>query len=400
MTASRISFATRLAGHAGFCAALFMTAGAALAADPVKVGLALDLSGPFASGGAETRDAINLAIKLLDGKLGGYPAEFVQADTAGSPDQAKQVVDRFIQQNKIDFFTGPTPSNVALAVGPALFAAKVPYITSNPGPSQYAGAQCNPYFFGLSYQNDTWDEAAGQYATDKGFKTSFIIAPNYPAGRDHLTGFKRRFKGTIVAEVYGKVGQLDYAAEIAQIRAAKPETVFFFLPGGMGINFIKQFVAAGLSKDITLVTSPASADEDTIAAVGEPMLGLFSTSQWSHDVANPANQKFVAEFRKAYNRYPTFYAAQAYDAIMSMDAAVRDVKGNVKDKPAVLKALKAANFASIRGPFKYGNNQYPIQDYYLRVIGKDSQGRITNKTLATPLKAYRDAYHEQCKMAG
>lgn len=370
----------------------------ALAADPIKVGLALDVSGPFAAGGAETRDAINLAIRLLDNKLGGYPAEFIQADTAGSPDQAKQIVDRFIQQNKIDFFTGPVPSNVALAVGPALFAAKVPFITANPGPSQYAGAQCNPYFFGQSYQNDTWDEAAGQWASDQGLKSAFILAPNYPAGRDHLTGFKRTYKGNVVAEVYGKVGQLDYAAELAQIRAAKPEAVFFFLPGAMGINFIKQFVASGLSKDVRLVTNPASADEDTIAAVGEPMLGLFSTSQWSHDLPNAANQKFVSEFRKAYKRYPTFYAAQAYDAILAMDAAARDVKGEVKNKEAVLKALKAANFQSIRGPFKYGNNNFPIQDYYLRVIGKDAEGKITNKTLSTPLKGYRDAYWQQCKL--
>jgi branched-chain amino acid transport system substrate-binding protein len=368
----------------------------ALAADPIKVGLALDISGPFATGGAEARDGFNLAIKLLDSKLGGKPAEFVQADTAGTPDQAKQVVDRFIQREKIDFFTGPTPSNVALAVGPTLFAAKVPFISSNPGPSQYAGAQCNAYFFGSAYQNDTWDEAAGKYATEKGFKSTVLIAPNYPAGRDHLGGFKRRYEGTVSGEIYSKLGQLDYAAELAQIRAAKPEAVFFFLPGAMGINFIKQFVASGLSKDITLVTSPASADEDTIAAVGEPMLGLFSTSQWSYDLPNAANTKFVAEFRKAYNRYPTFYAAQAYDVIMAMDAAVRDVGGNVKDKPAVLKALKAAKFESVRGDFKYGNNNYPIQDYYLRVIGKNAEGKITNRTLSTPLKAYRDAYYDKC----
>jgi len=370
----------------------------ARAADPIRVGVALDISGPFAAGGAETRDAINLAVRLLDGKLGGYPAEFLQADTAGSPDQARQAVDRFIQQNKISLFTGPTPSNVALAVGPALFAAKVPYISNNPGPSQYAGPQCNPYFFGSAYQNDTWDEAAGQHATNQGYKTAFIIAPNYPAGRDHLTGFKRTFKGSIASEVYSKVGQLDYAAELAQVRALKPSTVYFFLPGAMGINFIKQFVASGLSKDTVLVTGPASADEDTIAAVGEPMLGLFSGSQWSHDLSNPANQRFVAEFRKAYNRLPTFYAAQAYDTVMAMDAAVREVKGNVADRPALLKALKSANFASVRGAFKYDNNNFPIQDYYLRVVGKDAQGRITNKTVSTVLKAHRDAYHDQCRM--
>ena len=384
------------------CCAIALAAWAlcadALAADPVKVGVALDISGPFAAGGAEARDGINLAVKLLGNTLGGQPAEFVQTDTAGSPDQAKQVVDRMIQRDKIDFFTGPTPSNVALAVGPTLFAAKVPYITSNPGPSQYAGAQCNAYFFGSTYQNDTWDEAAGKYATEKGFKSAVLIAPNYPAGRDHLTGFKRRFNGAVSGEIYGKLGQLDYAAELAQMRAAKPEAVFFFLPGAMGINFIKQFVASGLSKDITLVTTPASADEDTIAAVGEPMLGLFSTSQWSHDLPNAANEKFVAEFRKAYHRYPTFYAAQAYDAIMAIDAAVRDTGGKVQDKPAVLKALKAARFDSVRGHFKYGNNNFPVQDYYLRVIGKNAEGKITNRTLSTPLKGYRDAYADQCPL--
>lgn len=379
------------------CAALGLAA-QVQAADPIRVGIALDISGPFATGGAETRDAVNLAIQTLGGKLGGQPAEFIQADTAGSPDQARQVVERFVRENRIDFFTGPTPSNVALAVGPVLFAAKVPFITSNPGPSQYAGAQCNAYFFGLSYQNDTWDEAAGQWAAQQGIQSVFLIAPNYPAGRDHLNGFKRLYKGRIVAEQYGRVGQLDYAAELAQIRAAKPEAVFFFLPGAMGINFIKQFVAAGLSKEVRLITNPASADEDTIAAVGEPMLGLFSTSQWSHDLPNPANQKFVAAFAKAYKRLPTFYAAQAWDAIMAMDAAVREVKGDVKNKEAVLKALKAASFASVRGPIKLANNNFPVQDYYLRVIGKTPEGRITNKTIGTPLKAYRDAYAEKCPL--
>ena len=379
-------------------AALTLAAAQAHAADPIRVGIALDISGPFAAGGAEARDGIELAIKQLGGKLGGQAAEFLQADTGGSPDQAKQVVDRFIQQNHIDFFTGPVPSNVALAVGPALFAAKVPYVSSNPGPSQYAGKQCNAYFFGLQYQNDTWDEAAGKWVVDQGFKKVFLIAPNYPAGRDHLSGFKRLYKSEIAGEVYGKLGQLDYAAELAQIRAAQPEVVYFFLPGAMGINFIKQFVASGLSAKVRLVTSPASSDPDTISAVGEPMLGLFSASQWTTDLPAPANTRFVAEFNKAYKRTPTFYAAQAYEAIMAIDAAVRDVKGKVQDKPPVLAALKAARFDSLRGTFKYGNNQFPIQDYYLRVIGKDAQGRLVNKTVGTTLKAYQDAYHADCAM--
>ena len=373
-------------------------ASVAHAANPIKVGIAEDLSGPFSASGADMRDGFQLAIDLLGNKLGGYPAEFLQTDMAGNPDQAKQLVDRWVQRDKIDLFTGPTGSNVALAVGPALFAAKVPYLTSNAGPSQYAGAQCNPYFFGATYQNDTAHEAGGKFASTKGFKKTVLIAPNYPAGKDALTGFKRRYTGTVSDEIYTKLGQLDYSAELAQLRSAKPDSLYFFLPGSMGINFIKQFVAAGLSKDITLISSPFSADEDIIPAVGDPMLGMFNAALWAHDLDNAANKTFVSEFRKKYKRYPSIYAAQAYDVIMAMDGAVRDVKGNVADRPALLKALKAANYKSVRGNFKYGNNQFPIQDFYIRVIGKDAQGVITNKMVGKVLENYQDSYHDACKL--
>ncbi|GAA4331944.1 ABC transporter substrate-binding protein [Pigmentiphaga soli] len=376
----------------------FAAAGAHAAQQPVKVGVALDVSGPFSALGAETRDGIALAVKLLDGKLGGVPAEFLQTDMGGDPDQARQLADRWIRRDHIDLFTGPIGSNVALAVGPALFAAKVPYLSANAGPSQFAGKQCNAYFFGATYQNDTVHEAAGKLASDRGFKKTALIAPNYPAGKDALTGFKRLFTGTVGDELYTKLGQLDYAAELAQLRASKPDSLYFFLPGAMGINFIKQFVAAGLSKDITLIAPAFSADEDIIPAVGEPMLGLLNTSYWAHDLDNPANRKFVAEFRKAYKRYPSLYAAQGYDVIMAMDAAVRAVGGKVSDRPALLKALKAASYASVRGNFRYGNNQYPIQDYYVRVIGRDAQGVITNKLAGKVLEAHRDAYYKDCAL--
>ena len=268
--------------------AAFASAPAHAQGSPIKVGVALDVSGPFAGPGAEARDGFALAIKQLGSKLGGQPAEFVQTDMAGSPDQAKQLVDRFVQREKIDLFTGPIASNVALAVAPTLFAAKVPYLSNNAGPSQLAGAQCNPYFFGTAYQNDQFHEAAGQFAADQKFGRMVLIAPNYPAGKDSLTGFKRKFKGQVADEIYTKVGQIDYATELAQLRAAKPDAVYFFLPGAMGINFIKQFVGAGLSKDITLVTSGFSSDEDVIGAVGEPMLGLFNTTHWAHDLDNAA----------------------------------------------------------------------------------------------------------------
>lgn len=369
------------------------------AADPIKVGIANDISGPFAAIGAEARDGFNLAIKELDGKLGGQPAEFLQTDMGGNPDQARQLVDRYLKREKIDFFTGPIGSNVALAVGPALFKAQVPYLSNNPGPSQFAGAQCNKFWFGTSYQNDAFHEAAGRVAADRGYKNVFIMAPDYPAGKDALTGFKRGYDADVAEELYTRLGQIDYAAEIAQIRAAKPEALFIFLPAAMGINFVKQFVSAGLSEDITLIGPGFSADEDVIMAVGEPMLGMYNTAQWAHDLDIPRNQEFVQAFRKEYDgRYPSVYAAQAYDVIMSIDAAVKQTDGKVDDRDAVVEALKKADFDSVRGKFEYGENHYPIQAYYVRVIEKDADGRITNKMVGEVFDRYQDVYVADCKM--
>lgn len=388
--------------NAVLCAALMLGlgagAGTAWAADKVKIGLLSTLSGPGAGLGVDIRDGFNLAVKQAGGKFGGLPVELVIADDQQNPDVAKQTADRLLKRDKVDFMTGIVFSNIMLAVGPSVFDAKVPYISANAGPSQYAGEQCNPYFFNVAWQNDNLHEAVGKTVMDKGFKKVVVLAPNYPAGKDAINGFKRFYKGAVADEIYTKLGQLDYSAELAQARAAKPDAMYIFLPGGMGINFIKQFVGAGLSKDITLFGPGFSADEDVIKAVGEPMLGMFNSSHWAHDMDNAANKKFVADFQKEFGRLPSLYASQGYDAGLSIAAAVRDVKGKVEDREAVLKALKAARFESVRGPFKYNNNQYPVQDYYLRVITKDGQGRVTNKTLGKIFSNHADAYAASCKM--
>lgn len=368
------------------------------AADKVKVGLLSTLSGPGAGLGVDIRDGFNLALKHAGGKLGGLPAEVIVADDQMSPDAAKQTADRLIKRDKVDFMTGVVFSNIMLAVGPSVFASKTFYISANAGPSQYAGAQCNPYFFNVAWQNDNLHEAVGKTVTDKGFKKAAILAPNYPAGKDALTGFKRYFKGEVVMEAYTPLSQLDYGAELAKMRSSGADAVYIFLPGGLGINFIKQFVGSGLSKDMTLFGPGFSGDEDVIRAVGEPMLGMFNTSQWAHDMANAANKRFVADFQKDYGRMPSLYASQGYDAARLMDAAVRDVKGNLDDKAAVRKALEAARFESVRGAFKFNTNHYPVQDYYLRVITKDGQGRVTNRMLGKVFENHADAYAGDCKM--
>ena len=366
--------------------------------DQVRVGFSTSISGPFAALGAEARDGFNLALKQLGGKLGGIPVEVFATDEAGNPDTARQHVDRYIKRDRIHFYTGPIGSNVALAVGPTLFAAEVFYLSNNAGPSQLAGAQCNAFFFSTAYQNDVYHEAAGKFAAERGFRKVAVLAPNYPAGQDSINGFKRGYGKPVISETFTKLGQLDYAAELATLRAEAPDALFIFLPGGMGINFIKQFVGAGLSTTTQIIGPGFSADEDIIRAVGEPMLGMFNTAHWNHDFSNAASQAFVQAFVNEYGRLPSIYAAQAYDTVLMMDAAVRDVKGELDNKAALRAALKKANFKSVRGEFKFGNNQYPIQDYYLRTVGKDSQGRITNRTLNRVFTNYQDTYATQCKL--
>jgi len=374
------------------------TAQAAPQNERVKVGMLSTLSGPGAGLGVDIRDGFNLGLKHLNGKLGGLPAEVIVADDQQKPDVAQQAAEKMIKKDKVDFMTGIVFSNIMLAVGPGVFESKTFFVSANAGPSQLAGEQCNPYFFNVAWQNDNLHEAVGKYVSERGFKKVALLAPNYPGGTDAFAGFKRQYKGKVAEEVLTKLGQLDYAAELAQLRASKPDALYIFLPGGMGINFIKQFVAAGLSRDIQLFAPGFSADEDIIKAVGAPMMGLFNSSQWAHDLDNPQNRKFVADFQKDYGRLPSLYASQGYDAALLMDAAVRDSKGRLEDKDAVKKALEAAKFQSVRGAFKFGHNHYPVQDYYLRVIGKDAQGRITNKTVGTVFTNHADAYAAQCKM--
>ncbi len=377
-----------------------LLATAAHAADQVKVGMLSTLSGPGAGLGIDIRDGFNLALKHMNGKLGNLPAEVIVADDQQNPEVAKQTAERLLKRDKVDFMTGTVFSNVMLAVGTPAFQNKTFFISPNAGPSQYAGAQCNPYFFNVSQQNDALHEAAGKTMQDKGFKRVALIAPNYPAGKDSIAGFKRFYKGEIGMETYTALNQLDYGAELSKMRAAGVDGVYIFLPGGLGVNFIKQFVGAGLAKDMTLYAPGFSADEDVIRAVGDSMLGTFNTTQWAHDIDNAANKKFVTDFQKEYGRMPSLYASHGYDAARLMDSAVREVKGKLDDKAALRKALEAAKFESVRGGFKFNSNHFPVQDYYLRVVTKDAQGRLTNRTVGTVFKNHADAYASECKMPG
>lgn len=372
---------------------------AAQAQDKLKIGLLTTLSGPAAALGIQQRNGFELALKTMGNKLGGRDVELIVQDDELKPDVAVSKAKAMVERDKVDFVVGPIFSNVLIAMIKPVTDSGAFLISPNAGTSNFAGKDCNANLFVTSYQNDQVHEVLGKYAQDQGMKKVYLIAPNYQAGKDSLSGFKRTFKGKVVGETYSKLGQLDYAAELADIRAAKPQVLYVFLPGGMGINFIKQFVGAGLGKSMTLLLPGFSADQDVIRPVGAAMAGIFNTAHWSPDFSNDANRKFVAAFEKEYNRVPTLYASQGYDTARLIDAAVRDVKGKLEDKQAVRKALKAARFESVRGPFRFNTNQYPIQNYYVRTVGTDGRGGLINKSFSEPiLKDHGDAYVQDCRM--
>lgn len=373
-------------------------AGPAQAVEPVKIGMITTLSTNAGYLGEEIRDGFQLAIDQQEGKLGGIPVELLVDDDGRKPEKAKQIAERFVKRYGVKIMTGIVFSNVAIAVVPKLVQQDVIYVSANAGPSLLAGKGCHKNYFNVAYQNDNLDEVVGKYVSDAGFKNVYLLAPNYPAGKDHLAGFKRYYKGAIAGEVYTKLGQSDYAAELAALRAAAPDAVFFFLPGGMGINFIKQYAQAGLNRTIPVFGPAFSFDERLLQAVKDAAVGVKNGSQWTHDLNNPANRQFVDAFRKAYGRTPTLYASQGYDAARLLGSALKQVGGDISDMDAIRDAIRKADFETVRGKFKFSTNQHPIQDIYIREVVKDADGNYTNKTLKKVFTDHSNVYITECKM--
>ena len=357
-------------------------------AEPVKIGVITTLSGGGAGLGIDMRDAFELAIK----QSGNKEIELVVEDDAQKPEIAVQIAEKMIQSDKVDLMTGIIWSNLAMAVVPSVVAQDIIYLSPNAGPSALAGAKCNANYFNVAYQNDNFHEAMGEYA-NKDYKKTFILAPNYPAGKDSLTGFKRYYKGELAGEIYTQIGQTDYAAEIAQIRDSGADSVFFFLPGGMGIAFMKQYAQSGV--DIPLLGPSFSFSQDILPAVGDAALGVKNSASWAKDLDNEANKKFVEAFKAEYDRLPSIYAAQSWDTANLILSALS--KASVKDKEAFRAALKEADFQSVRGKFTFNTNNHPIQDIYVREVVKEGDV-LTNKIVATAFENHKDAYAEQCKM--
>lgn len=367
-----------------------------VSAETLKIGFITTLSTKAGYLGEDIRDGFLLAVERSNGQLGGIDVEVIVRDDERKPEKGIEIADKFIKKDGIRLMTGMVFSNVAMAVVPKVVNQGVIYISPNAGPSKLAGEMCHKNYFNVAWQNDNLHEATGQYVNSREYKSAYLIAPNYPAGKDALAGFKRFYKGEIAGEVYTKLGQSDYSAELATLRAAEPASVFFFLPGGMGINFVKQYAQAGLNESIPLFGPAFSFDERILGAVGDAAVGVMNGSQWSHDLDNEANRQFVEAFKAMYERTPTLYASQGYDAANLIASALKSA-GGLADTDAFILALEKAEFDSVRGNFRFGPNHHPIQDIYIREVVKDGD-KVTNKLAGKVFENHQDAYARDCQL--
>ena len=375
---------------------LALTVQAASAQDKIKIGLIYTLSGPPAALGTQSKNGFELAVKELGGKMAGREVELIVADDELKPDLAIQKVRGFIERDNVDFVVGPIFSNVLVAIHkPVMDAGKI-LISTNAGTSNFAGAGCSPGFYVTSYQNDQIFEAIGEAATKAKYGKVYALLPNYPAGRDALTGFKRTFKGQLVEESFVALNTTDFQPEIAKIRAASPDALFTFMPGGLGINLLKTLNQAGL-KDKVPVISAFTADEATLPALQDAAVDVLGVLTWAPNMDNPQNKKFVSEYEKAYSAVPASYAMQAYDAAMLINSAVVAVKGDLKDQKAVNAALQKADFKSVRGPFKFSANGFPVEDFYLTKVAKRGDGKYETQIVEKVFSNYADPYVKDCK---
>ena len=378
-------------------ATLVLLTGAAAAQDKVRIGLIYTLSGPPSALGQQSKNGFELAVKSLGGKMGGKDVEIVVADDELKPDVAIQKVRGLIERDHVDFVVGPIFSNILVAIHkPVLDAGKI-LISTNAGTSNFAGAGCDPSFFVTSYQNDQIFEALGAAANKLGYKRVYALVPNYPAGKDAIAGFKRTYKGEILEESLAPLNTADFGPEVSKISAAKADALFTFMPGGLGINLINTYIQAGLKGKLPIV-SAFTADEATLPVLKDNAVGIYGALTWAPNMDNPANKKFVSAYEEAYNAVPASYAMQAYDAAMLINSAVAAVSGNLTDQNAVRAALKKGAFTSVRGPFKFNVNGYPIEDFYLTKVAKRADGKYETQIADKIFANHADGYAKDCKL--
>ena len=377
---------------------MLFSANQVLAQAKLKIGFISAQSGPLNVLGLEQKRGFEIAMDHLGGKFGQTPIEVVVADSKGNPSATVQEISRLIDKEKVDLIVGLSASNELVAGVKPIVDAKIFFIGMNGGVAVNAGEQCNPYYFNAAFQNAQLTTGMGAFMTKQGVKKLYLIGADFEAGYEHTDAAKTGFKGEIVAQQFTPLTQLDFAADIAKIRASGADGVFAFYPGGLGIAFMRQWAQAGLSGKIPVFSNIALTEPTAFQAQGKSVLGTYVSAVYFAGIDNPVNKRFVQDFKTKFGRDPASYAGLAYDAMMLVDSAVKEVKGNVKDQAAFRAALKKANFQSVRGSFAFSSNNHPIQNTYLTVVDERSDGSLFLKATAVIAEKAADSFVSKCPL--
>ena len=382
----------KFALSAAALAALLSTAAQAQQA-PLKVGFMLPATGTFAALGDAIEKGFKLYVDEQGGKLGGREIQYFKVDDESDPAKATDNVNKLIKRDQVDVVVGTVHSGVALAMARAAKESKTLLIVPNAGADAITGPLCAPNILRSSFSNWQPGYASGVMATQKGYKRAITIFWNYAAGQESAKGFTEAFTkggGQIVKELTLPFPNVEVQALLTEIAAQKPDVVFAFFAGAGAAKFVKDYDAAGLRKVAPLIGSGFLTD-GVLEAQGASAQGLQTALHYADGIDTPRNNAFRNKYAVTYKAQPDVYAVQGYDAAAILGAGLSAVKGDFKQRDAMVAAMRKVQIDSPRGKYTLSASHNPVQDFYIR----EAKGRenvmtgIAVKVLADPGRGCR-----------
>jgi branched-chain amino acid transport system substrate-binding protein len=335
-------------------AAVALLAGGALAADPVKIGLVLPMSGPFAAYGKQIEHGVKLYLAINGDTYGGRKVELiVKDDSPGtSGDVSKRLAQELVVKDKVDILAGFGLTPSAFAVAPLATEAKKPMVVMNAATS--AVTTKSPYIVRVSMTLPQNSAPIATWAAKNKIRNVFTLVADYGPGHDAEEQFKKTFTaagGQIVGEVRAPVMNPDFAPYLQKIKDTRPDAVFIFLPpGAETIAFMKGFKERGLTQaGIQLISTGDLPDEDILDAIGDSALGLVTAFHYSEAHASPENKAYTAAYYRAYPKdRPNFMSVGGYDGMHLIAEVLKKTNGST-DADKFVEAAKGMKWTSPRG---------------------------------------------------
>lgn len=344
---------------------------------PVKIGLSVPLSGVYASPGEDMTQGFDLYLKQHDGQLGGHDIDVVRADEGETPQIGVPATTKLVTQNGVSAVVGIMNSATALGVKDTFVQSKVPLIVTNAGADDLID-DSSPYIWRTSFTNGQVGAALGPVVADQmGDKKVFLMAPDVSAGHESVEGFRKTFTkagGVVAGEAFTPFGTTtDWQPFLSRVRSSGAGAVYVMYGGAEAVNFVKQFNSFGLSKDIQLYGAGFVTEGGVLAAQGDAAMGVRTALHYSHTLKSERNVAFVKAYQAAYDKVPTSYAVQAYDAAAVLDSALE--RADATDGASVAKALtQVGEIDSPRGTWTFDEQHSPDQPFYLREVQQTPDG--------------------------